>query len=597
MEKHYLTKLPGGPGVYLMRDAKKKVLYVGKAKNLRARVKQYFATSGDEREMIPFLIAQIDHIETISTLSEKEALLLENNLIKQHKPKYNVLLKDDKNFISLMINHKHKWPMIKLVRYRGKPKRDGIYFGPYTSTYAARQTLELMQKIFPMRQCSDNELRSRTRPCLLYGIKRCIAPCVGKCSEESYADLVTQAKDFLKGRDEEILALLKKEMESASDKLEFERAGSLKKTIAQVLHITQSKNTSVQGVLSDCDVLGFFREVDLLVIVIMIYRDGRLIGSENFPFKRVVGDEEEIIASFLLQHYQNHPHLPKELLIPLPLQEKSVVEELLHTKIHAPQKGNKKKLIELAAKNAKDQFSRELADQTHREDRLLELEEKLSLTRCPVRIEIFDTSNIAGTQAVASQVAYTDGIPDKKRYRLFNIRGATDDYAAMHEVLTRRLTKAKSQDDLPDLIILDGGKGQLNVGLKVFEELEIASCDIIALTKEDALHTKGLTQERVFLPHKKDPIVLDKRSSTLFFLQEMRDEAHRFAITHQKKTRNKNLIKSRLDSIEGIGSVKKKRLLQHFGSVKRILDATEEELLAIPGITKKDVKNLREKIS
>ena len=228
---------------------------------------------------------------------------------------------------------------------------------------------------------------------------------------------------------------------------------------------------------------------------------------------------------------------------------------------------------------------------------MLELEEKLSLTHCPVRIEIFDTSNISGTGAVASQVAYTDGIPDKKRYRLFNIRGAADDYAAMYEVLYRRLIKAKSQDDLPDLIILDGGKGQLNVGLKVFKELEIASCDLIALAKEDALHTKGLTQERVFLPHKKEPIILDKRSPTLFFLQEMRDEAHRFAITHQKKTRKKSLIKSRLDLIEGIGPVKKKRLLQRFGSVKRIAEASEEELLAIPGITKKDVKNLSEKIN
>ncbi|GAB5412038.1 MAG: excinuclease ABC subunit UvrC [Chlamydiales bacterium] len=592
MEKQDLAKLPNSPGVYLMKGARGKVLYVGKAKNLRARVKQYFAVSGDEREMIPFLIAQVEKVETISTLSEKEALLLENNLIKQHKPKYNVLLKDDKNFISLMMNHRHEWPMIKLVRYRGKPKKDGLYFGPYTSAFAARQTLELMQKIFPLRQCSDHELKSRRRPCLLYGIKRCIAPCVDKCTKEEYDHLANQAKSFLKGRDQEILKNLKVEMERASENLEFERAGAIKKTIAQIQHVTGSQNTAVQGALTDCDVLGLFREVDLLVIVIVLYRDGRLVGSENYPFKQVAGKEEEIVESFLLQHYQNHPHLPKELLIPTKLSENATLEALLGTKILTPQKGNKKKLLDLAAKNAQDQFSRELADQTHREDRLLDLEEKLSLSRCPVRIEIFDTSNIGGVQAVASQVAYTDGIPDKKRYRLFKIRGATDDYAAMHEVLTRRLTKAKKEDDFPDLIVLDGGKGQLNVGLKVFEELGIASVDMIALTKEEALHTKGLTKERIFLPHRKEPISLDKRSTTLFFLQEMRDEAHRFAITFQKKTRKKNLIKSKLDEIEGIGPTKKKRLLQHFGSVKRIAEASEEELLSIPGITKKDVASL-----
>lgn len=652
-----LDQFPTQPGVYLMKDASGKVIYVGKAKQLKNRIKQYFAASGDSRPMIPFLIRQIAHIDTIVVPSEKEALLLENTLIKKHQPKFNAFLKDDKTFVSLMINNKHPWPMIRLVRYKGTPKADGLYFGPYTSAYSARQTYELLTRLFPLRQCSDDELKRRTRPCLLYSIKRCIAPCVGKCTKEEYDTFVDGAVKFLKGQDKEILKQLYAEMKTASEKMEYERAAALLQTIRQIEHVVESQALVVKVNGKNSDALALYRQGEEVMLVQLLFREGKLVGSEHYPFTNILEDDEDLLSSFILQHYQHQEGLPEEILLPIPLKDADLISEILsdsHKNLSSgfissksgkisdeiapvsskgiaegsisekkqgqdrgkipdferieprtqvqkkiailhPLKGEKRALVGIAEQNAKAVFQQEKDHQELNEKMLLDLQETLKLNRYPKRIECFDTSNIAGTDPVASMVAFTDAVKDTKRTRLFKIKTVPkgDDYGAMREVLRRHLTRCKEMDQLPDLIIVDGGKGQLNVALEVFKELDIASVDLIAVTKEEGRHDKGTTAERIFLPDHRDPIHLNPRSSLLFLLQKMRDEAHRKAIGFHRERRSKRTLTSSLDEIPGIGAVKRTRLLSHFGSVEKIRQASDEELKQVKGITKKDIETLR----
>lgn len=590
-----LALYPDQPGVYLMKDEKGTVLYVGKAKNLRARLKQYFK-NGDEREMVPYLITQIEEIDTIVALTEKDALILENNLIKRHKPKYNVLLKDDKTFVSLVVT-RHKWPMIQLVRYKGKPKDDGIYFGPYTNALAARQTFDLIQRLFPLRQCSNAELASRERPCLLYDIKRCIAPCVEKCTKEEYDSHVESAMSLLKGKDKEVLKDLKRSMEAASDALEFEKADALLRMIHQIEHVTQVQHVD-NPAAKDCDTVGLYREADAVLIALLFFREGKIIGSEHFSFHLIASTDAEILESFILQHYKNLPQLPSEILVSCELPQQTALEEILaetaqrKVSILTPQKGKKRDLVEMGQRNAKALFVREQDARSLKEKMLLDLQETLSLTRYPRRIECFDTSNIAGTDPVASLACFVHGEKDKSRTRLFKIKGMekADDYTAMKQVLHRHFIKEKEKGDFCDLLIVDGGKGHLNLALEVFKELEIATVDVIALTKEEARHDKGLTQEKIYVPHRKDPLIVDPRSPLLFLLQKIRDEAHRQAIEFHRKRRSKRTISSSLDEIPGIGPIKKKRLLKRFGSVKAILSATREQLEEVEGLNQKDIE-------
>ena len=591
-----LNLYPDQPGVYIMKDLPGKILYIGKAKNLRSRLKQYF-TPGDSREMVPYLVSQIETIDTIVTLTEKDALILENQLIKQHQPKYNVLLKDDKTFVSLMITN-HRWPMIRLIRYKGKPKSDGMYFGPYTNAWAARQIFELLIKLFPLRQCSDAELASRTRPCLLYEMKKCLAPCVGKCTEEAYGAEVQSAIHLLKGKNKEIASLLRKEMEKASAALEFEKAQEILTTLNQLEHVLEAQH--VQGI-DDCDVLALYREAGAVLIAQLMFRGGSLTGSEHFSFHFIASDDREILESFLFQHYKNNPDTPKEILIPFSLPQNEALQEILSESLHrsisilSPVKGKKLSLIEMAKRNAAAQFAREQDARSLREKMLLDLAEALQLTRFPRRIECFDTSNISGHDPVASLVTFELGEKDPKRSKLFKIKNLerADDYTAMRQVLYRHFAKAKENEDFCDLLIVDGGKGQLNCALEVFRELAIASVDVIALSKEEARHDKGLTQEKIFLPNQKEPLLFSVRSPLLFLLQKIRDEAHKTAIGFHRKRRAKRLLSSRLDELEGIGPVKKRRLLQHFGSVKAIEKASFEELSQVKGLNQKDLQTLR----
>jgi excinuclease ABC subunit C len=596
-----LDQFPMKPGVYLMKDTENKVIYVGKANVLKTRIKQYFVSTGDMRPMVPFLVRQIAHIDTIVVPSEKEALLLENTLIKKHQPKFNAFLKDDKTFISLMINNRHPWPMVRLIRYKGVPKEEGLYFGPYTSAYAARQTYEILTRLFPLRQCTDEELKRRTRPCLLYSIKRCIAPCVGKCSKEEYDTFVGGAVKFLKGQDKEILKELYAEMKKASESLEYERAAAILQTIKQIEHVVETQTLVVKVNGKNSDALAIYREGEEVTLVQLLFREGKLVGSEHYSFSNILEDEEDLFSSFILQHYQHQEGLPDEILLPISLKDADLISEILsespkkkRISLLYPQKGEKRALVSIAEENAKAVFQQEKNHLELKEKMLLDLQETLKLNRYPNRIECFDTSNISGTDPVASLVAFTDGEKDSKRTRLFNIKTALrgDDYGAMREVLTRHLTRSKQADDLPDLIILDGGKGHLNIGLEVFKELDIASVDLIALAKEEGRHDKGITAERVFLPDHHDPIHLNLRSNLLFLLQKVRDEAHRKAINFHRKRRQRRLLSSVMDSIPGIGPVKRARLLRHFSSVEKIKQAAPEELKQVKGITQKDIDTL-----
>jgi excinuclease ABC subunit C len=591
-----LEKYSIDSGVYLMKNAAGKVIYVGKAKNIKVRLKQYFVPGRDERPMIPFLTAEVVVIDTIVAPNEKEALLLENTLIKKYQPKFNAILKDDKTFISLMITNKDPWPMIRLIRYKGKPKKNGLYFGPYTSAFAARKTFDLLTKLFPLRQCSDSELKRRDRPCILHSIKRCVAPCVQKCTKEEYTHFVQGAIDFLKGDDKKILKHLYAEMEKSSEAMEYEQAAAYHTTIKQIEHVIEGENSLVVNASSkETDVLGIYRQGDEVILFQILYREGKLVGSEYYEFSLVVESDEEILASFIIQFYQNNQLTPKEILIPLPLSELEILEEIIDSKLIFPQKGEKKALLDIAYTNAKAAFNQHKDHAEIKEKMLLELQEKLKLTRFPERIECFDISNISGSDIVASMVAFTRGEKDRKRTRLFKIKGQenSDDYSAMRQVLTRRLYRAREEEDLPDLIIVDGGKGQLGIAVEVLKELNLVTTDVIALTKQEGRHDRGMTLERVFIPSQSDAIQLDSRSPLLFLLQKIRDETHDKAIEFHRKQRSKRTFSSQLDTIKGIGPIKRQRLLQHFGSFKQIQKASDEELLAVASITRKDIFFIR----
>ncbi len=584
-----LSRYPTKPGVYLMLDKKERVLYVGKAKNLRARLRQYFVGGGDGREQIPFLMAKVADVETIVVSNEKEALLLEDTLIKKHKPPYNVHLKDDKSYIALQVRTKSPWPMVNLVRLKGPPKDKNLYFGPYSSALAARETLEEIRKFFPLRQCSDQEFRRRTKPCILYQMKRCIAPCVGLCTKEEYEAQVDQTIRFLRGETKPVIKQLKKRMDEASDKWEYERAGAILQTIRAIEKTLERQRVNLLA-KGDFDVIGLYREADEGDLAIINYRGGKLLSMTHFPFKMLASENQELLESAIMQYYREGREHPKILYIPQKLSPK--LSEVLGFKLITPQRGEKKRMVEMACDNALMRF-RQLKDKRATSERtLLQLQELCHLKEYPHRIDCFDTAHIAGSAPTASLVTFEGGEPSRAGYRSYHIRstkGVSDDYQAMHEVMERRYKKA---DTLPNLIIVDGGKGQLNIALKLLKELNLATIDLIALSKDEAKHTKGLTQERIFLPERKDPILLPKHSPILFLLQRIRDEAHRRAIGLHKKQRSKKQLKSVLDEIPGIGPTKKKKLIAHFKSPKKVLEASPEELAEVQGLSKADIRNI-----
>lgn len=596
MDKLKLDKIPTDPGVYLMKNQEGIILYVGKAKNLRQRVKQYFIPGGDGRPMIPFLMSQVVDIETIILSSEKEALLFESTLIKRHQPKYNALFKDDKSYIAIKVT-KHHWPMLQLVRYKGQPKPDGLYFGPYTSAQNAREMLDVLQRMIPLRECSDQELARRTRPCILYDMKRCVAPCVEKCTKEEYDSLVKQAIQFLRGQNQELINHFYEKMKLASDSLDFERAADILKTIQSIEKTLEQQHVD-KPLGIDADALGIFREGEEVWLSQLIYKSGRLIDVHHYSFTNIAETDEELFISFLMQHYDPIHVPPREIIIPINLPEIKSLQELLAStvgykvEITVPQRGDKKQLIEMAQANASSAFKRGKDQQAIREKALLEMQEKFGLNKYPKRIECVDNSHLSGSELVSAIVSFNEGEKETKNYRTYKMRTASfsDDYAALYEVLTRHLKRSESH--LPDLLIIDGGRGHLNIAVKVLEELNITTVDLISVAKEEARHDKGLTAERIFLPQVKDPIQLSPNSQILFFIQRIRDEAHRFVIGFQKKRRSKIALKTVLDDIPGIGPIKKKRLLRHFGSLKKIQEATIEEISQVSTFSQKNAEEI-----
>ena len=598
--KEKMTSAPRSPGVYIMQDAQQKVIYVGKANDLKTRIGSYF-TGRDTRPMAPFLMARVNDIEFITTVTEKEALILENNLIKKHRPRYNVILRDDKTYYHLSLDPAEKYPRLQLVRKR--LHNTALYFGPYPSGLAARETLRFVQQIFPLRTCHNRDFQRRARPCLEYQIGRCLAPCKNLIDEAVYRKLVESAVSFMRGQRRELLSDLRKQMEEAAQDLNYEEAARLRDRIDALEHALERQNVDGGGA-QDQDVLGVYADGDTYQLCILFVRGGKLLGSKSFTPVKTKEEEGEVISSALQQYYDGS-NLPDEIILPGSLADENVIAEWLADKkgkkvpLTVPQRGAKKALLDMACANARELLASNRKKEEQKTASLQTLQDKLSLTRLPRRIECYDISNISGKNAVGSMVVFQDGEPDKSGYRRYRIKAMDepDDYGMMREVLTRRFT---GTDPLPDLVVVDGGKGQLNVAFSVLNELKI-KMDVIGLAKEERsfLSAKNKfrgkaakAEDRVYLPRRKDAVYLSSRPAALTLLQRVRDEAHRFAVSYHHRLKHKNDFSSILDAIPDIGLERRKMLLKHFGSVRQVQNASLEDLQKVPGIG----KELAEKI-
>jgi len=594
-----IATLPARPGVYLMRDKAGKVIYVGKAKDLRARVRSYF-NRADERSQVEFLVRRVADIETLVTSNDKEALILENNLIKQYHPRYNIRLKDDKSYLSIKVTTQHAWPRILATR---KIVKDGNrYFGPFSSALAARETIDIIEKYFLLRNCTDHNFRNRSRPCLQYQIKRCMAPCVLPVAQDSYRENVRQAMLFIEGKQQELVGELKQRMQEKSAALEFESAARIRDQI-QAVQATLEKQRMVAHWGSDQDIFGLYREGGFIEAQVLLVRQGKLTGNLSYSLADLEFPDEEIIGALLTQFYQGQRFIPDEILLPVELEDSAAREEYLGERkgkrltILCPQRGDKRGLVDMAVANARQNFADRHDQEKAREKMLRELQAGLRLKNYPQRIECFDISMIHGAHAVGSMVTFIGGEADKNLFRHFRIRtidasSGGDDFGMMLEMLKRRFSRGKAEADLPDLIVVDGGKGQLAMALAAMSEVGIDGVEAVGLAKmrvQAAARSAEIerSEERVFLPGQSNPVILKRNSNALFLLQRVRDEAHRFAITHHRKLRSKHTLASALDGVPGIGGVRKRALLRAFGSIKRIAQASSAELLQVPSMNER----------
>ncbi len=592
-----VNAIPPRTGVYLMKDEKGAVIYVGKAKNLRSRIRNYFQGT-DTRAMVPFLVSRVRDLDFVVTNTEKEAFLLENTLIKEHRPRYNVIFRDDKTYFSLRLDTRQDFPAFQLVR---KVKKDGArYFGPYPSGLAAKETLKYLHQLFPLRTCKDREFKTRRRPCIEYEIRNCVGPCVGLVGKEEYRKFIDDSILFLEGRESKLLDMLKKRMTEAAENLEFEEAARLRDQIAAV-ETTVEKQRMVSAEFKDQDVFGLYREDDHVQVCILRIREGKTLGTKKFPPVRTAAADAEILSSLLRQYYDAELFIPEEVVIPEAIEDGDILAEWLSEKrgkktdLIVPRRGPRRDLVGIARQNAEDIFKSERAVRMDEETAMALLRDKLHLHRLPRRIECFDISNLGGHLPVGSLVSFVDGKPDKAGYRLFHVRGVegADDYASMYEVLKRRY---ENRENLPDLLMVDGGRGQVAMAVTVLRELGIGNLDVIGLAKGSApggdegdvrRRPSMKEQDHVYLAGRKDPVYLTKYPAVLFFLQRIRDEAHRFAITHHRRRMEKRDVRSLLDDIPGVGAAKKKALLRHFGDIDSLRKAGPEELRKVPGITDK----------
>ncbi len=593
MKKEFLERLanlPPSPGVYLMKDAGGNILYVGKARDLKKRVGSYFSNTGQKDLKARLLIEKIDKFETILTNTEKEALILESNLIKRHQPRYNVILKDDKRYPCLRLDVKRPYPNLTVAR---KIEKDGaLYFGPFPSAGAVRQTLKVIHSTFKIRKCKSRALKRRERPCLNYQMRLCLGPCSLPVAPEDYRAVVEEVAMFLKGRTPELIKDVRKQMESAAAREDFEAAAAHRDRLF-ALERTLEKQVATTTDFKDRDVLGMARKGKAALMMVLFVRGGFLLGNRPFYLSESFVSDAEMITAFVKQYYDKAPFIPKEVLLPAPPEDKALLEEWLcdlkgeRVRIKIPQRGEKAGLVRMADQNAmkglKEQLDAAMADQ----ELLERLQRRLALGRRPERIECFDLSNLGGSDGVGSMVVFKQGRPAPAAYRKYRIKWASgrDDYAMLSEVLTRRYKKVDTGQPLPDLLMVDGGKGQLNMAVAVLKTLRLyGSFDLIGIAKKDPERSE--TEDKIYKPGRKNPVNLKKDPQVLLFLQRIRDEAHRSVITYQRKRRLMTRHRSLLEDIPGIGHKRRTRLLKHFGSLKRIKGAPVEELAAVPGMTR-----------
>jgi len=599
--------LPTQPGVYLFKGENDRVLYVGKAQNLRVRVRTYLS-GGDGRYQIPQLVERIRDVDVVVTPSVKDALLLENELIKRHKPPFNVRLRDDKQYLALRLDPSERWPRVTQVR-RFRP--DGAqYFGPFTSSHAVKSAMSTLRRIFPLRSCRDAVFRDyarRGRPCIEYEMKRCLGPCCDRVSEAEYAELVRGTTLFLRGRSDELAAHLSERMRQAGEQERFEEAARLRDQIASVKDSLERQNV-VSDQLVDRDVFGFVRDGGEVEVQVLHVREGRVIGTQGYGFSNVRVDDGEVMSSFLGQYYGagQGRQIPAEVLAPIEISDDGGLEALLRDRagkkvaFKVPRRGPLRELLAFATANAEVGLSRRLEARESVDAALEELRERLDLAETPRRIECYDVSTFRDSIAVASGVVFQDGAPCKADYRRYRIRDAApdDDLACLREVFQRRFARVDSEP-LPDLLMVDGGRGQLAVLLAALEDAGLR-CDAVALSKERdpesasprVRRSGGLKSERVFTPSRANPVMLAPNARGLLLLQRVRDESHRFAIEFQRKLRAKLGMTSILEELPGIGPTKRKALLRQLGSLRAVRAASEAELQAVPGISKRDAATI-----
>jgi excinuclease ABC subunit C len=597
-----LKSLPTDPGVYFLKDKKGKTIYIGKAKNLKNRVRSYFQRGESaQRPQVPYVIRQVCDFDYLVTRDEREALIMENSLIKKYKPKFNLQLKDDKNYASLKLETYGKFPRLTYTR---RVLNDGcLYFGPFSSGDALRKTKKLIHRIFPLRDCTDTKFKRHSeRPCLNYFMKICSGPCAGKVSESDYDEIVRHAKMFLRGKIKEMLGVLRENMGRASEELRFEDAAHFRDQINFL-----ETHPDVQGLISttqtDSDIVGFYRESNAVEFVVLFSRGGTIIDKSEFYFNNATWEDGETLREFLGQFYEKERYIPKQIVVPERFEGMNTFSDWLSEKhgtkigLSAPKRGSRRKLVEVANRNAQEGFKRMFADKQRKLQLIQSIGNALSLSRLPESIECYDISNTQGSLAVASVIRFESGEPAKNKYKRFKIKTVfgANDYAMMYEVLLRRFKRADQQNwELPDLILIDGGKGQMNIAREVLSEIGILGKVELAAIAKGRIDEES---DKIYLLGRKNPVVFHKNSPELLYLMRVRDEAHRFAVTFHKRLRNRRALKSELDSIYGVGEKRKVMLLKHFGSISNIIKASIEDIQSIPGMNRKIAEALKQQLS
>ncbi|MFZ2630971.1 MAG: excinuclease ABC subunit UvrC [Desulfosalsimonadaceae bacterium] len=596
-----LPSISSGPGVYLMKDDKGKIIYVGKAANLKKRLASYFIRQSHPDLKTGVLVKQIASFETIVTPSENEALILESTLIKKHKPRYNILLKDDKRYPSIRIDITADYPCLQVVRKTGNDQ--ALYFGPYTSPGSVRDTIKIINKTFKLCKCECSQLVPRSRPCLNFQMGLCLAPCCYPVDRQVYKEMVEEVRMFLNGRIHDLIRKFTAEMTAAAEKQAFEEAARLRDKIF-ALQNTVEKQIAVTTDFVDRDVISLARNDMVAVVVALLVRNGFLQAVRQFVFKDAISSDHEIIDAFVKQYYGKSDYIPKEIIVPLHLEDEAVVAgwlgEMRESAVHVivPKRGDKLRLLAMAAENARTRLTRMMDEMAAGRELLEGLARRLQLRAVPKRIECFDNSGMSGSNLVSGMVVFIDGKPEKKSYRKYTIKTVDlqDDYASMNEVLERRFKKSNQDADLPDLLMVDGGRGQLNIAVSVIERLGLKNAfGIIGIAKKDV--DRNEPTDKIYLPGRVNPVNFGKDMEAMFLLQRIRDEAHRFAITFHRQKRGKTALHSSLDAIPGIGKKRKAALMRKFSSFQKLREASVEELADTPGINLAMAKALFSKLN